>query len=230
MGAATQLAIGGSSHIFTVLFAVASLTLQLFIPYERYARYLKWLTLVLLSYVAVVFVVHVDWAGAAKHGFPHFPLTSDSFTVIVAILGTTISPYLMFWQSSQEVEEIEKKTTAKPLAKAPYQAPKEMRRIRIDTFVGMAVSNIVAVAIMISAAATLHVQGKTEIASAADAAEALGRSPVNLHLLSSAWESSEPDCFLFLCWQVRQLMPSANPRTGNVASKTSHGRLSVSIA
>jgi NRAMP (natural resistance-associated macrophage protein)-like metal ion transporter len=174
MGAATQLVAGGSSHIYTVLFAIVSLTLQLFVSYERYANYLKWLTLVLLAYVAVAFVVNVDWSSAARSlVIPSFPLTSDSFTVIVAILGTTISPYLMFWQSSQEVEEIEKKASAQPLVKAPTQAPKELNRIRIDTFFGMAVSNIVAAAIMISAAATLHTQGITTISSAADAAEAL---------------------------------------------------------
>ena len=174
MGAATQLAIGGPSHFYTVGFALASLILQMFVPYEQYARYLKWLTLVLLSYVAVVFIVKVDWAEAAQAMVaPSFPLTADSFTVIVAILGTTISPYLLFWQSSQEVEEIDQKPAAKPLKNAPTQAPEEMRRIRFDTFVGMAVSNLVAIAIMMSAAATLHSQGKTEVGSAADAAEAL---------------------------------------------------------
>jgi Mn2+/Fe2+ NRAMP family transporter len=100
-------------------------------------------------------------------------LNADSFTVIVAILGTTISPYLLFWQSSQEVEEIEQKSESEPLTDAPEQADKEMRRIRFDTFLGMAVSNIVAIAIMMSAAATLHAQGKTEVGSAAEAAEAL---------------------------------------------------------
>lgn len=174
MGAATHLAVGGPSHLYTVLFAFVSLLLQMFIPYERYARYLKWLTLVLLSYVAVVFIVKVDWAQAATSMVaPSFPLTADSFTMVVAILGTTISPYLLFWQSSQEVEEIEQKAKAKPLAEAPEQAPREMRRIRLDTFVGMAVSNLVAIAIMMSAAATLHAQGKTDVASAAEAAEAL---------------------------------------------------------
>jgi Mn2+/Fe2+ NRAMP family transporter len=157
-----------------VVFAFLSLLLQMFVPYEQYARYLKWLTLVLLSYVAVLFIVKVDWAEAAKGMVaPTFPLTADSFMVIVAILGTTISPYLLFWQSSQEVEEIEQKSEAKPLQEAPEQARGEMRRIRFDTFLGMAVSNVVAIAIMMSAAATLHAQGKTEVGSAAEAAEAL---------------------------------------------------------
>ncbi|MEP9380345.1 Nramp family divalent metal transporter [Aquabacter sp. CN5-332] len=174
MGAASELVAGGWSQVYTVIFALVSLTLQLFISYETYARYLKWLTLALLAYVAVVFVVKLDW-GAAVKGIiaPSFPLNSDSITMIVAILGTTISPYLLFWQSSQEVEEIDQDEEAKPLKDSPTQASREMQRMRLDTFVGMAVSNIVAIAIMISTAATLHASGKTEIASAAEAAEAL---------------------------------------------------------
>jgi NRAMP (natural resistance-associated macrophage protein)-like metal ion transporter len=174
MGASVELATGIPSLPATMVFALLSLLLQMFIPYERYARYLKWLTLVLISYVAVLFVVKIDWTSALK-GFlwPSFPVSGDSFTVIVAILGTTISPYLFFWQSSQEVEEIDRKDTAEPLKNAPQQAPRELRRIRFDTFGGMAVSNLVAVAIMMSISATLHAHGKTEIGSAADVAEAL---------------------------------------------------------
>jgi NRAMP (natural resistance-associated macrophage protein)-like metal ion transporter len=173
MGASAELVLGWGSHVFTVAFALVSLTLQLFIPYERYARYLKWLTLVLLAYVAVVFVVKVDWQAAVLGLVaPRFPLTSDSLTVVVAIFGTTISPYLI-WQSSQEVEEIDQHAEAHPLKQRPAEAPRELQRIRLDTFFGMAVSNIVAIAIMISAAATLHAQGKTDIGTAAEAAEAL---------------------------------------------------------
>jgi NRAMP (natural resistance-associated macrophage protein)-like metal ion transporter len=174
MGDATRLAVGGSAQLYTIGFAVLSLTLQLFIPYSRYANYLKWLTLVLLAYIAVVFTVQINWVDVAKGLlWPTFPLTTDSFTVIVAVLGTTISPYMFFWQSSQEVEELDKAPRAKPLAKAPAQAPRQLARIRIDTLAGMAISNIVALAIMISTAATLHLHGKTHIATASDAAEAL---------------------------------------------------------
>jgi NRAMP (natural resistance-associated macrophage protein)-like metal ion transporter len=174
MGAAASLATGGPSVVFTIVLAAISLVLQMFVSYATYARYLKWLTLVLLAYVAVLFVVRIDWLAALK-GFvwPRFALNGDSFTVIVAVLGTTISPYLFFWQSSQEVEEIEQEPEAAPLRKKPQQAPREMRRITLDTTVGMAVSNIVAIAIMMSTAATLHAHGKTEIGSAADVAEAL---------------------------------------------------------
>ena len=174
MGASVELATGIASLPITISFAILSLGLQMFIPYERYANILKWLTLVLFAYVAVLFVVKIDWWAALK-GFvwPSFALDNNSFTVIVAILGTTISPYLFFWQSSQEVEEIDRKDDAKPLEEAPRQAPRELNRIELDTFAGMAVSNIVAIAIMICAAATLHASGKTDINSAADVAEAL---------------------------------------------------------
>ncbi|WP_051069078.1 Nramp family divalent metal transporter [Mesorhizobium metallidurans] len=174
MGAATQLSTGAPALPFTIGFAALSVTLQMFISYETYARYLKWLTLVLLAYVAVLFVADVDWWAAAKGlVMPSFPLNRDSLTVIVALLGTTISPYLLFWQSSQEVEEIEQDPEAKALTKKPDQAKREIRRIKLDTFVGMAVSNLVALAIIMSTAATLHSAGKTEVASAADVAEAL---------------------------------------------------------
>jgi Mn2+/Fe2+ NRAMP family transporter len=174
MGAAAQLSTGAPALPFTIGFAIFSVTLQMFVSYATYARYLKWLTLVLLAYVAVLFVADVDWLAAAKGlVMPTFPLNGDSFTVIVAILGTTISPYLLFWQSSQEVEEIEADPKAEALIEAPRQAKREIARIRLDTFVGMAVSNIVALAIIMSTAATLHAAGKTEVASAADVAEAL---------------------------------------------------------
>lgn len=174
MGASVELATGMPSLPITIFFALLSLGLQMFIPYERYANILKWLTLVLFAYIAVLFVVKIDWMATLK-GFvwPTFALNNDSFTVVVAILGTTISPYLFFWQSSQEVEEIDRKEEAKPLEEAPRQAPKELNRIELDTLAGMAVSTIVAVAIMMCAAATLHANGKTDINSAADVAEAL---------------------------------------------------------
>jgi Mn2+/Fe2+ NRAMP family transporter len=174
MGASVELATGVPSLPVTISFAVVSLGSQMFVPYERYADILKWLTLVLFAYVAVLFVVKIDWLAALR-GFvwPTFSLDGNSFTVVVAILGTTISPYLFFWQSSQEVEEIDRKDAAEPLEDAPRQAPKELNRISLDTFAGMAVSNLVAIAIMMCAAATLHASGKTDINSAADVAEAL---------------------------------------------------------
>ncbi|MGB3930547.1 MAG: Nramp family divalent metal transporter [Sphingobium sp.] len=173
MGAAAELVAGGGAHFFTIGFALVSLILQLFLPYQRYARLLKWLTLTLLAYVAVLFMVKLDWIALAK-GFVIPTIEGKSAIVtVVAIFGTTISPYLFFWQSSQETEEIARNPDEQPLIEAPWQARREFRRMRLDTFVGMAVSNLVAISIIISTAATLHASGLTSINSAADAAKAL---------------------------------------------------------
>jgi NRAMP (natural resistance-associated macrophage protein)-like metal ion transporter len=174
MGAAAQLVAGRGQHLFIAGFALLSLGLQLFIPYKRYARFLKWLTLVLLAYVAVLFAVKLDWLAVLRGFVPgRASFSKEAILTTVAIFGTTISPYLFFWQSAQEVEEVADNPQAKPLKKAPAQARKELSRIRIDTFAGMAVSNLVAIAIILSTAATLHAAGKTDIQSAADAASAL---------------------------------------------------------
>ncbi|MBC6981190.1 divalent metal cation transporter [Caulobacter sp. 17J80-11] len=174
MGAAAKLALGWNAHVATVAFGLGSLLLQVFVSYRRYARFLKILTMALLTYVATLFVVELDWGAALKSlVLPEFELNGGAMTMIVAVFGTTISPYLFFWQSSQEVEEVNENPKAKPLKEAPRQAKRELARIRMDTFVGMAFSNIVAMAIMLATAATLHVNGKTEIQTAAEAAEAL---------------------------------------------------------
>jgi NRAMP (natural resistance-associated macrophage protein)-like metal ion transporter len=173
MGDAAELSTGLSAHILTFGFAILSLLLQLFIPYERYARLLKWLTLALLAYVAVVLLVRVDWGGVALGLVWPQVAGGAGVTTIVAIFGTTISPYLFFWQSAQETEEVKEKKGARPLRQAPWQARRELRRIRVDTYVGMAVSNLVALAIIIATAATLHARGTLTIATAADAARAL---------------------------------------------------------
>jgi NRAMP (natural resistance-associated macrophage protein)-like metal ion transporter len=173
MGAAAQLVVGKGEHAFTVAFAAISLVLQVFVPYRRYARALKGLTLVLLAYVALLFVIHVDWPTALKALVWPQRLPTSSIVTIVAVFGTTISPYLFFWQGAQEVEEMSSLPGEKPLIEAPEQAPAAYKRMRWDTLFGMAVSNVVALAIIISTAATLHVAGKTNIATAADAASAL---------------------------------------------------------
>ncbi|MBV9693235.1 MAG: divalent metal cation transporter, partial [Alphaproteobacteria bacterium] len=174
MGEAAGLAVGFGQHVFTVAFALLSVLLQLFVPYKRYARLLMVLTLSLLSYVAVMFLVHIDWgaAGLAMIGL-HADLSPQAATTIVAVFGTTISPYLFFWQSAEEVEELDHHAGKKPLKDDPAEAPKAYRRMRIDTIAGMAASNFVALAIMIATAATLHAAGKTNIQTAADAAKAL---------------------------------------------------------
>ncbi|MDB5672742.1 MAG: iron transporter [Alphaproteobacteria bacterium] len=173
MGDAVELSTGVSAHVLTFAFAIVSLLLQLFVAYPRYARFLKWLTLGLLSYVAVLLVIRVDWAGVGLGLIWPRLGGSAAVTTLVAIFGTTISPYLFFWQSAQEVEEVAENPDAEPLKKAPWQARRELRRIRLDTVIGMAVSNIVAIAIIIATAATLHAGGKTSIETAADAARAL---------------------------------------------------------
>jgi Mn2+/Fe2+ NRAMP family transporter len=173
MAAAAQLVAGGGGHVLVIAFALLCVLLQLFVPYRRYAQVLKWLTLSLFAYVAVLFLVHVDWPSAvAGMLWPH-DLTRAGLLTVVALLGTTISPYLFFWQSSQEAEEIATTPGVEPLKQSPHGISKQYRQIRFDTFFGMAFSNLIALAIMIATAATLHARGITDIRSAADAAEAL---------------------------------------------------------
>jgi NRAMP (natural resistance-associated macrophage protein)-like metal ion transporter len=178
MGEAAELMLGTKSdwvgHGFTVFFALFSLTLQVLIPYRRYARILTVLTFSLLAYVAVLFLLKLDWAqiGLGMIGVDA-ALTPAAATVIVAVFGTTISPYLFFWQSAQEVEEIEHDDAQHPLREAPREAKQALADIRVDTIAGMAASNLIALAIMISTAATLHQAGVTEIGTAAQAAQAL---------------------------------------------------------
>jgi NRAMP (natural resistance-associated macrophage protein)-like metal ion transporter len=174
MGEAAKLVTGFGEHAFTILFAIVSVVLQMFVPYKRYARLLTVLTLSLFSYVALVFMIHLDWSqvGLGMIGI-HADLSPAAATTIVAIFGTTISPYLFFWQSAGEVEEMEHHKGDKPLKEVPRQAKRAFARIRIDTLTGMAMSNLVGLAIMIATAATLHAAGKTNIQTAADAARAL---------------------------------------------------------
>ncbi|WP_416361804.1 NRAMP family divalent metal transporter [Mesorhizobium sp. AR02] len=174
MGAAAKLVLGWGQHSFTLGFAVVSLVLQLFIPYHLYVRYLKWLTLVLFAYVGVVFTVHIDWGDVALRTVaPRLSFTGDMITMVVAILGTTISPYLFFWQASEEVEDEEADAASKSLLEKPSQAPRELGRIQWDTYLGMGFSNLIAFFIILTTAVTLYTSGKTDIQTAADAANAL---------------------------------------------------------
>jgi len=174
MGAATQLVLPGKLGLFIVIFGVASLVGILLVPYSTYAKYLKWLTLSLFSYVGVVFIAHVPWPMVLHATIlPHIELSKEYLTALVAVLGTTISPYLFFWQASQEVEEVRNNRGEKPLKRAPSQAQEQLGRIRIDTYLGMAFSNLVAFFIILTAAATLHTHGITEIPTSAQAAKAL---------------------------------------------------------
>ena len=174
MGAAAALVLPGRADGYVVGFGLVSLSLQVFLPYERYVRVLKWLTLSLFAYVAVVFAVDVDWPAALKGTFmPSFEWNKAYVTTVVAILGTTISPYLFFWQAQQEVEEIKRVPRDEPLRVAPEQARRQLRRLRIDTAVGMGFSNLVAFCMIIATAATLHAHGIADIETTEQAAEAL---------------------------------------------------------
>jgi NRAMP (natural resistance-associated macrophage protein)-like metal ion transporter len=174
MGAAAALVLPGRAAWYAMGFGVVSLVLQVFLPYDRYVRVLKWLTLSLFAYVAVAFAVDVDWKAALRGTFwPSMKWSKETVTTVVAILGTTISPYLFFWQATQEVEEIKRVPKDRPLRIAPEQARRQLRRLRLDTYVGMGFSNLVAFFMIVATAATLHAQGQTDIESTQQAAEAL---------------------------------------------------------
>ena len=174
MGAAAHLVVGGRAHYFTIAFAVFSLLSVVFIPYHRYVGFLKWLTFSLFAYVGVVFTVHIDWRAVAIGSVvPRFALTGESLTMILAIFGTTISPYLFFWQSSQEVEDEEADARAGPLLEFPGQAPRELSRIAWETWVGMGFCSLVAFFIVLTTAVTLNAAGETDIQTSSQAAAAL---------------------------------------------------------
>jgi Mn2+/Fe2+ NRAMP family transporter len=173
MGAAAELVVGGGGTVFAVLFAMVSLLLQVFVPYHRYVHVLKWLTLSLLAYVGVVYTESIDWgevvAGVLR---PQVAASRDMLIAVVAIFGTTISPYMFFWQSAEEVED-EKLAGEGSLLDHPAQAPEELNRIAWDTYVGMGFSSLISFFIVLTTAATLHSAGITDIATSADAAQAL---------------------------------------------------------
>jgi len=173
MGDALVLLAGGQRSIYIVFFALVSLTLQIFIPFPRYAPMLKWLTLALLAYVGAVLVVPFPGGALRDTLIPQVLWRSDYIGMLVAVLGTTISPYLFFWQASQEVEEQRATPGHQPLRDAPDQARAHLARIRLDTYLGMLFSNLIAFCIMLTTAATLHAAGVTDIQSAAQAAQAL---------------------------------------------------------
>ena len=174
MAGALGLLIGGPRLIYVIAFGSLCAILEVFMAYARYVAALKWLTLALFAYFGTVMVVDIPWAEAAS-GFllPTFLPDAAFWTTVVAVLGTTISPYLFFWQAAQEVEDIRLEPQRKPLVKAPQQGPDAIERIRLDTYIGMAFSNLVALAIIVTTAATLHAGGVTDIATSSQAAEAL---------------------------------------------------------
>ena len=173
MADAVRFLFGGPHHFYVVAFGALTIGLQVFLAYKRYVQVLKWLTLTLFAYVLTLAFVHVDWIEAARSLIPSIQWQQDYVTTIVAVLGTTISPYLFFWQASQEVEDINAFPARHPLNRYPEEGGAAIERIRIDTLIGMAYSNIIAVAIILTTAATLHVNGITDIQTSAQAAAAL---------------------------------------------------------
>jgi Mn2+/Fe2+ NRAMP family transporter len=186
MGQALQLLLGGSAQVYSITFGLLCLVLEVFLRYATYVRYLKWLTLALLSYVAVVFTIEVPWGAVLRElVLPRLAFTHDTILIIVAVFGTTISPYLFFWQAAGEMEDRRaaaagltgSATDPASAASAPppfgADARRQLRRIRWDTYVGMGFSNLIAFFIILSAAATLHAAGFTQIQTSAQAAEAL---------------------------------------------------------
>jgi NRAMP (natural resistance-associated macrophage protein)-like metal ion transporter len=173
MGAALQLLTGGPTILYTAAFGILCVLLEIFLRYRRYAEFLRLLTLSLFAYVAVVFAVHVDWHQAIRDTLlPNITLDTTHMEALVAVLGTTISPYLFFWQAAEEVEEGQELNRA-PLRDTPKTARRELSRINTDTWVGMGYSNIVSLFIIIATAATLHQAGITNIQTSAQAARAL---------------------------------------------------------
>ena len=174
MGEVAELITGLNRHAMTALFVFGTLLLQVFVPYHRYVSFLKWLTLSLLAYAAVLFTVHVPWGEVAQRTVqPRFRLDADSAAVVVGVFGTTISPYLFFWQASEEVEEMQKNEGNVPLLNDATKASAELRRIRWDTWSGMFYSDITAYFIILATAVTLNVSGIRDITTAAEAASAL---------------------------------------------------------
>ncbi len=174
MGAALKLLIDGPALVYVCGFGVLSVVLEVFMRYSRYVSVLKWLTLSLFGYVVTAFVVHMPWDKVAVSVLaPPVSLQGDYLMAVVAVMGTTISPYLFFWQAEEEVEDEQERPEAHPLIESPEQAPEELKRIRIDTYLGMGLSNLVAFFIVITTAATLNAHGITDIQTSSQAAEAL---------------------------------------------------------
>ena len=174
VAAALRLLVDGPQLVFVAAFAIVTVLLEVFMRYSRYASVLRWFTISLFAYVAAVFAVGVPWLAVAQNlVVPHIELSGNYLAIVVAVFGTTISPYLFFWQAAEEVEDEKEDPKAKPLINAPRQAPRQLARIQLDTLAGMGISNIIGLFIMITTAATLNAHGVTDIQTSSQAAEAL---------------------------------------------------------
>jgi NRAMP (natural resistance-associated macrophage protein)-like metal ion transporter len=174
MGDAVHMLFGGPALVYACGFSVLSILLQVFSSYPQCSKVFKWMTLALFSYVLTILAVHVPWKEALKGTFlPTFSRNADYWATMIALLGTTISPYLFFWQASQETEEINSHVDQHALKEKPLQAPEQMKRIQFDTYIGMAFSEVVACFIILASAVTLHASGITDVQTSAQAAKAL---------------------------------------------------------
>lgn len=174
MSDALKLAVGGPRHLYSIIIGVTCILLQVLIPYHRYVPILKWLTLSLFAYVGTVFASHVDWSRVIEATLlPHISFDANYVLLVVGIFGTTISPYLFFWQAAEEVEDIADISDRNSLIDHPAQAPTELKRITYDTLFGMGFSNIIAFFIMLTTAATIFPAGIHNIQTSAEAAAAL---------------------------------------------------------
>jgi NRAMP (natural resistance-associated macrophage protein)-like metal ion transporter len=179
MAEAVKLLAGGPQPIYVFAIGALCIAMQVFFSYERTVRVLKWLTLALFAYVAVVLVVDVPWRRALAESarpwafLPTSTTAKEYAAMVVAVLGTTISPYLFFWQATQEVEDCRRRPEGKALRHHPAYVRKHLRRIKLDTVVGMGFSNLVALCIVVATAVTLNQRGIVNIQTSAQAAEAL---------------------------------------------------------
>ena len=174
MGAVLHVAVGGGAHFYVVLLGLACAASLFLLSYERYVGAVKWLTLSMFAYFATAYSVDLPWGQIAYHTVvPELPLDSASVATFVAVVGTTISPYLFIWQASLEAERARGLPKLRRFSPLTQLAGAEIARIRIDTFAGMSVAALIAYAVIITAAATLHRQGVLEVRTAAQAVEAL---------------------------------------------------------
>ncbi|MGC5779460.1 NRAMP family divalent metal transporter [Methylobacterium sp. NFXW15] len=174
MADALNLILPGPRWLYVVVFAVICVTMQVFLRYARYVSILKWLTLSLLAYPAVVILANVSWWDLARAlAIPRIDFSGGGLTTLVALFGTTISPYLFFWQAAEEAEDLQAFPRRRDLLHAPEQGRSALQRIEFDTVVGMTFSNLVALSIIVTTAAVLHPHGITDIQTSAQAAAAL---------------------------------------------------------
>ena len=216
MGEVGELVTGVNRHLMTLIFVIGTLLLQILIPYHRYVVYLKWLTLSLLAYAAVLFTVHVPWGQVAlRTVWPKFTSDATAAAVVVGVFGTTISPYLFFWQASEEVEDMLEVPGSTALVNDANAASPELRRIRWDTWTGMFYSDIAAYFIILATAVTLHIADITDINTAAQAASAL--PTISRHRFVG-FISHSPSAILLLCHSSKRLRTQHRRHPANTSA------------